>query len=90
MEIQNIINGLQELLGADRVISDEAIIAKASVDYIGYRSYERADGKFWVNKAACVVKPRSVEEVAKALVFLNKNRINTVPRTGGSSVSDKR
>ena len=87
MEKQQLIKGLQDVLGADRVISDEAIIAKASVDYIGYRRYERADGKYWVNKAACVVKPRNTEEVAKALVFLNQHRINTTPRTGGSSVT---
>ncbi|MDR2482755.1 MAG: FAD-binding oxidoreductase [Treponema sp.] len=82
-----IIDELRSLLGADRVMDDEAIIAKASTDYIGFRRYERADGKYWVNKAACVVKPRSTEEASKALAFLNQRRIDTVPRTGGSSVT---
>lgn len=82
-----IIDELRNLLGADRVTDDEAIIAKASTDYIGFRRYERADGKYWVNKAACVVKPRSTEEASKALAFLNQRRISTVPRTGGSSVT---
>jgi FAD/FMN-containing dehydrogenase len=87
MEKETIINGLRELLGADRVLNDEAVIAKASTDYIGFRRYERADGKFLVNKAACVVKPRCTEEVSKALEFLNRNRVATTPRTGGSSVT---
>ena len=87
MEKKQIIDGLRGLLGADRVLDDAGIIAKASTDYIGFRQYERADGKYWVNKAACVVKPRSVEEVSKALAFLNQHGIDTAPRTGGSSVT---
>ena len=87
MEKEMLITGLRNLLGADRVLSDEAVIAKASTDYIGFRRYERADGKYFVNKAACVVKPRSTEEVSKALAFLNNSRVAVAPRTGGSSVT---
>jgi FAD/FMN-containing dehydrogenase len=87
MDKQAIISGLRALLGEDRVQDAPEIIKKASIDYIGFRQYERFDNKDWVAKAACVVKPRSTEEVAKALVFLNQNRIDTVPRTGGSSVT---
>lgn len=87
MDRQAIIDGLRALLGADRVQDDPEIIKKASTDYIGFRQYERFDKKYWVPKAACVVKPCSTEEVSKALVFLNQNRIDTVPRTGGSSVT---
>ncbi|MDR0643187.1 MAG: FAD-binding oxidoreductase [Treponema sp.] len=87
MDKQEIISELQALLGGDRVQTAPEIIKKASVDYIGFRQYERFDGKDWVPKAVCVVKPRSTEEVSRALAFLNKNRIDTVPRTGGSSVT---
>jgi FAD/FMN-containing dehydrogenase len=87
MDKQTIISGLQNLLGADRVQDAPEIIKKVSVDYIGFRQYERFDGKDWVPKAACVVKPRATEEVSKALAFLNQHRIDTVPRTGGSSVT---
>ncbi|MDR1126961.1 MAG: FAD-binding oxidoreductase [Treponema sp.] len=87
MDKQEIVNGLRALLGEDRVQDAPEIIRKASTDYIGFRQYERFDGKDWVPKAVCVVKPRSTEEVAKALGFLNQNRIDTVPRTGGSSVT---
>ncbi|MDR3146590.1 MAG: FAD-binding oxidoreductase [Treponema sp.] len=87
MDRQAIISGLQALLGEDRVQSDPEIIRKASTDYIGFRQYERFDGKDWIPKAVCVVKPRSTEEVSRALAFLNQNRIGTTPRTGGSSVT---
>jgi FAD/FMN-containing dehydrogenase len=87
MDKQAIVSGLQALLGADRVQDSPDIISKASADYIGFRLYERFDGKDWTPKAVCVVKPRNTEEVSKALVFLNQNQIDTVPRTGGSSVT---
>jgi FAD/FMN-containing dehydrogenase len=87
MEKQAIISGLRALLGEDRVRDDPEIIKKASSDYIGFRQYERFDGKDLVPQAACVVKPRNTEEVSRALAFLNQNRIDTVPRTGGSSVT---
>ncbi|MDR2158597.1 MAG: FAD-binding oxidoreductase [Treponema sp.] len=87
MDKEMIISGLGALLGEDRVQSDPEIIRKASTDYIGFRQYERFDGKDWLPKAICVVKPRSTEEVSKALAFLNENRIDTTPRTGGSSVT---
>jgi FAD/FMN-containing dehydrogenase len=87
MDKQAIISGLQDLLGGDRVQSDPEIIRKASTDYIGFRQYERFDGKDWIPRAACVVKPRNTEEVSKALAFLDEHRIDTTPRTGGSSVT---
>jgi FAD/FMN-containing dehydrogenase len=87
MDKQAIISGLRALLGPDRVQDDPEILRKAAVDYIGFRQYERFDGKDWAPRAACMVKPQSTEEVSRALAFLNQNRIDTVPRTGGSSVT---
>jgi FAD/FMN-containing dehydrogenase len=87
MDKETIISGLRAVLGGDRVQDDPEIIRKASTDYIGFRQYERFDGKDWIPRAACVVKPRSTEEVSRALAFLNENRIDTTPRTGGSSVT---
>ena len=34
---------------------------------------------------SCIVKVRSTEEVSSVLKFLNENRINCIPRTGGSA-----
>jgi FAD/FMN-containing dehydrogenase len=87
MDKQAIIGGLRTLLGEDRVQDAPEIVKKASADYIGFRQYERFDGKDLVPQAVCVVKPRNTAEVSKALAFLNQHRIDTVPRTGGSSVT---
>ena len=35
---------------------------------------------------AALVKVKSAEEVSKLLAFCNENRINVIPRTGGSSI----
>jgi FAD/FMN-containing dehydrogenase len=87
MDKEKIIGGLRALLGEDRVQDAPEIIKKASTDYIGFRQYERFDGKDWVPKAACVVKPRDTEEVSRILAFLNHKGIDVIPRTGGSSVT---
>lgn len=87
MEKTALIKELQALVGEDQVITDEEAILTASKDYIGYRRYERDDGKFFVPRAACVVNVNNTEEVAKVVKFLNENDVDVVPRTGGSSVT---
>ena len=87
MEKTALINGLKEILTEDQIITDEEAILTASKDYIGYRRYERDDGKFFVPRAACVVNANSTEEVSKVVRFLNNNKVDVVPRTGGSSVT---
>lgn len=75
------------MVGDDRVITDDASIEVASRDYIGFRRYHRSDGKIWVPKAACVVKPADTQQASEVLKFLNANKADVVPRTGGSSVT---
>lgn len=87
MEKSQLIQNLEQLVGAAHVLSDEETILESSKDYIGFRRYERDKGKFFVNQAACVVKPQNTQQVSEVLAFLNKNRIQTTPRTGGSSVT---
>lgn len=87
MEKEKLICELRELLSEAQVITDEQAILTASKDYIGYRRYERDDGKFWVPRAACLVNVSTTEEVSKVLKFLNDNKVDIVPRTGGSSVA---
>ena len=45
MQQKKIIKELQEIVGKDKVITDEESIALASRDYIGFRRYHRSDGK---------------------------------------------
>lgn len=87
MDKNLLISGLQNLVGPDKVLTDEKVILDASKDYIGFRNYERFDGDFFVPRAACVVKPGSTQEVAKVLSYLNEQKVDVVPRTGGSSVT---
>lgn len=87
MEKAAIIKGLQEITEPDRVLSDEASVLDAAKDYIGFRVYQRADGKNFAPRAACVVKVKSPEEASAVLKFLNENKVDVVPRTGGSSVT---
>lgn len=87
MEKQEIIKSLQNIVAADRVLSDEQSVLEAAKDYCGFRVYQRADGKNFAPRAACVVKVQSAEEASRVLKFLNDNKIDVVPRTGGSSVT---
>ena len=87
MEKQEIIQGLQGIVAPDRVLSDEASVLEATKDYCGFRVYQRADGKNCAPRAACVVQVSSTQEASAVLGFLNENRIDVVPRTGGSSVT---
>ncbi|HWQ57427.1 MAG TPA: FAD-binding oxidoreductase, partial [Clostridia bacterium] len=84
---QELLSGLSAIVGGGNVLSDEQTVRECAKDYIGFRIFERADGKFFAPRASCVVRPHSVEEVAKTLRFLNDHRIDVTPRTGGSSVT---
>ena len=74
MKQEELILGLKKVAGDDRVITDDASIEVASRDYIGFRRYHRSDGKIWVPKAACVVKPADTQQASEVLKFLNANR----------------
>ena len=87
MEKIEIIKGLEGIVGQERVLTDEQSVLEAAKDYIGFRVFQRADGKNFAPRAACVVKASSTEEVSNIMKFLNENKIDVVPRTGGSSVA---
>ena len=87
MEKQDIIKGLKAIVAEDRVLTDEQSVLEAAKDYIGFRVYQRADGKNMAPRAAAVVKVSSAQEASEVLKFLNDNEIDVVPRTGGSSVT---
>ena len=87
MEKQEIIQALQAIVEKDRILTDEQSLLEAAKDYCGFRVYQRADGKNFAPRAACVVKVKSAQEASQVLKFLNDNKIDVVPRTGGSSVT---
>ncbi|MEG1437165.1 MAG: FAD-binding oxidoreductase [Oscillospiraceae bacterium] len=87
MEKNEIIKGLEGIVEQERVLTDEQSVLEGAKDYIGFRVFQRADGKNFAPRAACVVKAKSTEEVSNILKFLNDNKVDVVPRTGGSSVA---
>ncbi len=87
MEKKELIASLQELVGAERVLVQEPQIREATKDYIGFRRFERVQGKHNEPLASCVVRVKDTEQVSQVLKFLNENSVPVSPRTGGSSVT---
>ncbi|HEX9881935.1 MAG TPA: FAD-binding protein, partial [Hyphomicrobium sp.] len=71
-----IIKELEQLLGADAVISEEE----------GRRAFEADALTAYRSVPLAVVLPRTTEEVAKVLKYCNEQRIKVVPRGAGTSL----
>jgi len=72
-------------LGADRVRDDEATRAEYRVDYWILAHLRRREGRLDADPS-CVVRPRSTEEVAKAVRVAQRGGVPIVPYGGGSGV----
>ena len=81
---EKIVEGLVEILGKERVITDEQVLKESSLDR--YRKYEQVFEVYTQPIPAAVVYVTSTEEVSKVLSFANDNEINIVPRTGHSAI----
>jgi alkyldihydroxyacetonephosphate synthase len=78
-----IVTAYTEMLGVDRVLTDEEVLKKNSVDR--YYKVENIFGIYSLPLPAAVLKPSSTKDVAQILTFANEHGINVVPRTGGSA-----
>ena len=78
-----IVTHLKEIVGPARVITNEDVLKKNSVDR--FRKYADIHGVFTQPLPAAVVKLENTRQVADVLKFMNENRINCVPRTGASA-----
>ncbi len=78
-----IVEGLQGILGAEHVVTDERILQQRSID--NFRKLENIFGAYTLPPPAAVALVRSTEEVAAVLTFADEHRINVVPRTGGTA-----
>ena len=81
---EQIVKGMQDILGADQVITDEAVLKESSNDR--YRKYEQVYEVYTQPIPAAVVYVKSTQQVAEVLKFANENGINVVPRTGHSAI----
>ena len=75
--------GLGQIAGPERVITDQEVLRDSSHDR--FRKYETLMGVYKLPFPAAVVKPADTAQVSEILRFCNENRINCVPRTGGSA-----
>jgi alkyldihydroxyacetonephosphate synthase len=80
---QAIVDQLENLVGKDRVITDEPVLKENSVDR--YRKVQTVFGFYELPLPAAVVKPMDAHQVSAILKFAHRHGINCVPKTGGSA-----
>ncbi|WP_431224730.1 FAD-binding oxidoreductase [Serratia sp. L9] len=80
---EEIVVQLKEIVGPERVITDEKVLQKNSVDR--FRKYADIHGVFTQPLPAAVVKLADTQQVSAVLAFMNQHGINGVPRTGASA-----
>ncbi len=83
MERKEIVSGLEAIVGKNKIYTDEQTLKDASRDR--FLKYPAAFGVYLAPLAAAVVKVESTEDVVNVLEFANKNKINVVPRSGGTA-----
>lgn len=80
---EQIVKSLTDIVGQERVITDEQVLKTSSIDR--FRKYEDICGVYTQPIPAAVVKVKSAEEVSRILQYMNENKLNAVPKTGGSA-----
>lgn len=77
---EQIVAGLESLVGPGHVCTDKKMLREASVDR--FKKYTAVHDIFDGPIPATIVNAASAQEVADVLAFANTHRINVVPRTG--------
>ncbi len=77
---EQLIEGLVEILGSEKVITDPEVLKESSVDR--FRRFEELHGVYTQPLPAAVVYPQDSSQVAAVLKFASDKGINIVPRTG--------
>lgn len=79
-EKDQIVARLREIVGDERVATDEQVLREASVDR--FKKYTAVHGIFDGPLPRAVVRAADTRQVAEVLAFADEHRINVVPRTG--------
>ena len=74
---------LQQMLPADRVVTDEAELRRSSVD--NFRKLQNIFGVHTMRLPLAVVHVASTDEVSAVLKFADEHGVNVVARTGGTA-----
>lgn len=83
LDRQEIVAELQNILGADAVITDEQELQRSSMDR--FRKYQDIYDVFQMPLPAAIAKVGSVDDVVAVLKLADEHGINVVPRTGRSA-----
>lgn len=83
MSREEIVKNIVSLIGEDKVYTDSNTLEEFSSDR--FLKYPATHGIYLPPLISALVKAESVEDVVKILKFLNDNKINCVPRTGGTA-----
>jgi alkyldihydroxyacetonephosphate synthase len=78
-----IVSAMQQVIGADNIETNEQILRDSSVDR--FRKFEAFHGVYTQPMPAAIVYVNSTQDVLNVLEYANANRVNVVPRTGGSA-----
>ncbi|MGB8858799.1 MAG: FAD-binding oxidoreductase [Ilumatobacteraceae bacterium] len=78
-----IVEHLQQILGAERIVTDEHTLQLRSID--NFRKLQSIFGVFTMPLPAAVANVGSTDEVAKVLAFAEEHGVNVVARTGGTA-----
>ena len=78
-----IVEHLRQILGAERVITDEQTLRQSSID--NFRKLQNIFGVYTMPVPAAVAMVSSTQEAAAVLAFADEHHVNVVARTGGTA-----
>ncbi len=78
-----IVEHLQQIVGNDRVLTDEHLLQQRSID--NFRKLQNIFGVYTMPLPAAVVMVGSTDDVARVLLFADEHGVNVVARTGGTA-----
>ena len=78
-----IVERLQDILGTERVLTDERVLQHSSID--NFRKLQKIFDVYTMPLPAAVAIVHNTDEVARVLAFADEHRVNIVARTGGTA-----
>ena len=80
---EDIVERLQQILGTERVLTDERVLQHSSID--NFRKLQKIFDVYTMPLPAAVAIVHSTDDVARVLAFADEHRVNIVARTGGTA-----
>jgi alkyldihydroxyacetonephosphate synthase len=87
MDYEKVVENLKGMLGAEKIVTDGAVLDDYRSDLIGYRRWERYSKNYRTPRPVCVIKAGSTEDVSQVLKYMNEVKMNVIPVSGRSCVT---